>query len=156
MSEDDNNQFEKLMNYHYAATGRAAAVWAEFEHAIHLAIWRLGGIDSSKGACITTQIGNSNRLMDALIALVDLSGNNGETLKSLRSFQADVGNYQRMRNRIVHDPWAFRLPDASPFRYELSAQRTLVNDLIPQSTNEINQFVQKVGNLIGRLDEILS
>jgi hypothetical protein len=48
MPEFDRSRFEDLTHRHYAAIGEAASAWAEFEHAIQMAIWRLAGIDSAK------------------------------------------------------------------------------------------------------------
>jgi hypothetical protein len=54
---------------HYAAVGRVAARWAVLEHEIQEVIWDLAGLDDLTGTCITSQIGGSGRLMDALLAL---------------------------------------------------------------------------------------
>jgi hypothetical protein len=110
----------------------------------------------SKGACITTQIGNSGRLMEALIALVDLNGGGKELLKSLRTFQGKVATHQRTPNRLVHDAWVFRVPDGDAFRYELSAQGKLVNEFIPKPTIEVTQFIKAIAATIERLNEILT
>jgi hypothetical protein len=55
---------------HYAAVGRVASKWAMLEHQIQSLIWGLAGLDEMTGTCITSQIGHSGRLMDALLALL--------------------------------------------------------------------------------------
>jgi hypothetical protein len=54
----------------YAAVGRVASKWAMLEHQIQSLIWGLAGLDEMTGTCITSQIGHSGRLMDALLALL--------------------------------------------------------------------------------------
>jgi hypothetical protein len=105
---------------------------------------------------MTTQISNSRGLTDALIALVQLDGRDEQTIKSLRKFQTDVAEQQRKRNRFVHDGWCFKLPTGEPFRHELSAKGKLVDDLISQTTNEVDQFGANTSALLTRLDDLLS
>ena len=59
---------------HYAAVGRVASKWAQLEHHIQELIWGLSGLDEMTGTCITSQIGQSGRLMDALLALLEQKG----------------------------------------------------------------------------------
>ena len=109
---------------HYAAVGRVASKWAQLEHHIQELIWGLAGLDEMTGTCITSQIGHSGRLMDALLALLEQKGASKDELKPFGKFCQSVGDKQRMRNRIVHDPWYFRFnQDGSTTGYRLEIQR---------------------------------
>jgi hypothetical protein len=46
--------FEKTMPL-YAAVGRVASKWAQLEHHIQEVIWRLAGLETMTGTCITSQ-----------------------------------------------------------------------------------------------------
>jgi hypothetical protein len=88
---------EKTMSLH-AAVGRVASKWAQLEHHIQEPIWGLAGLDAMIGTCITSQIGNSGLLMNALLALLEQKGASEEKLKPLRSLYEKIGEKQRMRN----------------------------------------------------------
>ena len=143
---------------HYAAVGRVAATWANFEHDIQLQIWNLANVEHDVGACMTSQIGSSGRLLDCLIALLTYRGTAKDHLKSLNSFAADVAKKQRKRNRIVHDPWFFRFEDNSPprpFRQEISAVKLLIYETIEEPTDKLKRFVSDIHSLRERLHEII-
>ena len=72
------------METHYAAVGKVASNWAAFEHRIQWAIWNIAELDNLTGACITAQIGNSGRMIDAVIALLRLKGVTDRTRKLVR------------------------------------------------------------------------
>jgi hypothetical protein len=153
--DESDERFQKATDTHYAAIGNVVAYWAEFELRLQWAIWRLADLDSSIGACITAQIGNSARLIDAIIALLRHKGASEDTIRPLLSFAEEVGKKQRKRNRIIHDPWAFEYPTGEAVRHEVSAQRQLINDLIPQSTIEIEDFAHQIIRLVEELDPLL-
>jgi hypothetical protein len=76
---------EKTM-LHYAAVGRVASKWAQLEHHIQELIWGLAGLDEMTGTCITSQIGQSGRLMDAVLALLEQKGASKDDLKPFGKF----------------------------------------------------------------------
>src|SRR5208282_77336 len=105
------------------------------EHQIQVLIWRLAGLDHLTGTCITAQIGNSGRLLDAVLALLEQRGSSKDDLKPLRSLCAVVGAKQRKRNRIIHDPWYSRFNEdgtTTGHRLETSAAKTAVHSLIKE------------------------
>lgn len=77
------------MDRHYAAIGKVALSWAAFEQMISYAIWTLADIDPSGGACITAQVINSDRLLNAVSALLHLKGATDKMLKPLDKFIGD-------------------------------------------------------------------
>lgn len=141
---------------HYTAVGRVAATWAAFEHDVQLLIWGRAGVEQEIGACMTTQIGGSGRMLDALISLMELHGATDDHLTAMRSFAEKVGRKQRRRNRIVHDPWYFRFQDdgsAKPLRMEISAAKKLVYEAKDdETTKSINEFVKEIQSLSSELD----
>jgi hypothetical protein len=143
---------------HYAAVGRVAASWAEFEHQIQILIWNLAGLDDSIGACITSQVGNSSRLLDCMLAILRLRGKTDKDLKPLQAFCGQVAEKQRRRNRIIHDPWFFRFEEdgsSSPHRLEMSAAKRLVYRLISEDPKSINTFIAEISQLTVTLRQLL-
>jgi hypothetical protein len=154
MSVDD--EFNKKMETHYAAVGKTASTWAEFEHRIQWAIWNLARLDNLTGACITTQIGNSARLLDAVIALLRLRDAPEAVVRPVSKFAEKVARKQRQRNRIVHDPWSFRIPSGEAHRFEVSAHREVISGAVPHSTTQITGFIKEVTALLEEFDSLLS
>jgi hypothetical protein len=150
-----DKDFDTKMQAHYAAVGELASVWAGFEHIIQRAIWNLASLDNLTGACITAQIGNSGRMIDALIALLRLRNAPEISIKPLNAFAEKVAKKQRRRNRIVHDPWSFRLPGGEAYRIELSAHREVISTGIPHSTAEVEDFTKEVIALVREFDSLL-
>jgi hypothetical protein len=155
MSDFDADKFHKSMDKHYSAIGLLAAMWARFEVSLQLAIWRLAELDSRRGACITAQIGNSGRLLDAVIALLRLRGAKRDSLKLILSFAEKVGKNQRKRNRIIHDEWTFHSSGDS-YRAEISAKQELIFGITPHSTADVENFTKQVIELCAEFSELLS
>jgi hypothetical protein len=140
---------EKTMP-HYAAIGRVASKWAQLEHHIQELIWGLTGLDAMTGTCITSQIGSSGRLMDALMALLKLKGATKKQRKPIHEFCEAVKDKQRMRNRIVHDPWYFHFNDdetTTGYWLETSAVRTAVHKLIEQDDKKLETLIEEIESL---------
>jgi hypothetical protein len=144
---------------HYAAVGRVASKWAQLEHQIQKLIWGLAGLDETTGTCITSQIGHSGRLMDALLALLEQKGASNTDLKPLRVLSEDVGAKQRMRNRIVHDPWYFHYNDdgtTTGFRFEQSAVKKVVRELVEQNEEKLETLIKDMGRLHQQLTHLVA
>lgn len=154
MSVDD--EFNAKMEAHYAAVGKVASHWAGFEHRIQWAIWHLANLDNLTGACITVQIGNSARMIDAVIALLRLKGAPQKAITPLLKFAEKVAKKQRQRNRIVHDPWSFRIPSGEAYRNELSANKDVISTSVHHSTEEVEKFSNDIVALVNELDAVLS
>jgi len=151
-----DKDFDAKMNAHYAAVGELASVWASFEHRIQWAVWNLASLDNLTGACITAQIGNSGRMIDAVIALLRLRGAPEAFIKPLLAFAEKVSRKQRRRNRIVHDPWSFRLPHGEAYCFELSAHREVISAAFPHSTIDVKDFTKEVIALVDEFGALLS
>jgi hypothetical protein len=146
-------------NAHYAAVGRVAATWASFEHELQSQIWDLAAIPNPVGACVTSQIGNSARLVDCLIALLALHGVHKDDLKPMREFSEKVGRKQRTRNRIVHDAWYLHFADdetpPKAYRLEISAVKEPIFGPIPHATEDVDKFVNEIILLKHRLRRLI-
>ena len=58
-----------------------------------------------------------------------------------------LGSKQRMRNRIVHDPWYFHFNDdgtTTGYRLEQSAAKTAVRKLIEQDHEKLETLIKDV------------
>ena len=144
---------------HYAAVGRVASKWAQLEYQIQKLIWGLVGLDETTGTCITSQIGHSGRLMDALLALLEQKGVPQDELKPLRSLSDDVGAKQRMRNRMVHDPWYFHYNEdgtTTGFRFEQSAVKRVVRGLVEQDEEKLETLIKDIGRLHQQLTQLVA
>lgn len=144
---------------HYAAVGRVAAKWAELEHQIQVLIWRLARLDHLMGTCITAQIGNSGRLMDAVLALLEQRAASKDDLKPLRSLCGDIGEKQRKRNRIIHDPWYFRFNEdgtATGHKLETTAAKTAVHSLVKEDHESLEAFIGEIHSLYLILTDLVS
>jgi hypothetical protein len=144
---------------HYAAVGQVAATWAKLEHQIQVLIWRLAGLDDLTGTCITAQIGNSGRLLDAVLALLEQRGASKDNLKPLRSLCGDIADKQRKRNRIIHDPWYFRFNEdgtATGHRLETTAAKTAVHGLIREDKESLEAFIGEIHSLYLKLTDLVT
>jgi hypothetical protein len=149
---------EKTMP-HYAAVGRVASKWAQLDHHIQELIWGLAGLDAMTGTCITSQIGNSGRLMDALLALLEQKGATKKELQPLRSLSDVIGIKQRMRNRIIHDPWYFHFNQdgtTTGYRFESSAVKTVVRKPIKQDYKKLEKLIQDIESLYLQLTNLVA
>jgi hypothetical protein len=143
---------------HYTAVGRVASKWAQLELHIQELIWGLAGLDAMRGTCITSQIGNSGRLMDALMALLDLKGATKKQRKPIHEFCKAVQDKQRMRNRIVHEPWYFHFNDdetTTGYRLETTTVRTPVHKLIKQDEKKLETLIEEIDSLYMQLTTLV-
>jgi len=86
---DGNNtrkQLRQTIDAHFSAVGRVAAFWSEFERQEQMIIWKLAGLDAFSGACITRRTDSSAKLLETIIALLQLKGVAAEDLQSLTAF----------------------------------------------------------------------
>lgn len=143
---------------YFSSVGRLATEWAAFEHTIQIEIWKFINIDYQIGACLTSQIGQSGRLMDCLIALFVLRGADDDHLKQIRSFSTKVGDYQRRRNRIIHDPWFFDFSDKKEtraLRMEISASKRPVFEPFTETKEGLIHLIIDIIALSDELEKLV-
>jgi len=137
---DGNNtrtQLQQTIEAHFSAVGKVAAFWSEFERQVQMTVWKLAGIDAFSGACITSRIDSTAKLLETIIALLQPKGVAAEDLQALRAFCEEAADLQRQRDRIVNDPWSFRIVDAFPHRKEVEPHKNPGQDHVPHSTKEV-------------------
>jgi hypothetical protein len=99
---------EQAPDAHFAAAGRIASLWAEFELQIDAAAIKLARVAIEPGLCPTSQVIGPARKLDAYIALAELRINQSKLWRKIREslyeFAKDSAILAERRNRIVHDP----------------------------------------------------
>jgi hypothetical protein len=105
--------------------GVIASSWAMFEFTIDMAIWRLADLHPHKGSCITSQLANVSRRLNAWASLVDQFKPNARQKKEINKFIELSNALSRKRNRIIHDPWFHKGSDqiGETVRVEVTAER---------------------------------
>jgi hypothetical protein len=144
-----------ISDEHYSAIGKIVANWAALEATINFAIWRIGEIPETIGACITSQIFTFDAKMKALISILEVRGNLDKTITKINKFHDDIRAISTFRNRIAHDPWVHDEKTDSPHRLQISADKTLILEYKLESTVMINNEVQKLNEFIVRFQTII-
>ena len=155
-SKDRRRRLQQRVDAHFSAVGKVAAFWSEFERQLQMTIWKLAEIDTFSGACITSRIDGSAKLLECIRALIQLKGLRGEDLQFLTEFCEEVAELQRQRDKIVNDPWSFRIVDAFPHRKELEAHKKPEQDHVPHSTKEVEAVAETISDLLQRFQVFLS
>ena len=125
----------------FMAIGHVAHHWSALEYEINKLIWKIAGVEESDGACITAQIPSIMPRFRALISLAHKHGCSDATIKELNRFSTKADGVARQRNRVIHDPWFFRLnPEVEQLEYgrlEITADRKLVYEVKPKTVKEV-------------------
>jgi hypothetical protein len=88
---------------HFAAMGRVANSWANFEYAVDDTIWRLLGTEQARGGCLTYQFNSIHQRFRALIALVAFHDISEDFVAALKRFSGQLSGIIDKRNRTTHD-----------------------------------------------------
>jgi hypothetical protein len=142
-------------NEHYIAIAKVVSNWATFELMIASSLWILAGVDDDPGACLTAQIPNGARLLDAFIALVRLRGGDDTLIRQINKFAEATQKLNLKRNRVVHDPWVAEVGTGRPHRVEISAAKRLIFEYQHVPTDELNALVDAIADHSNRFDEIM-
>ncbi len=135
---------EKLPSDLLEAIGRVATEWADLELNLDCVVGILIGFHDVEAIfCVTAQNVNSARKLDALLSLAVLRKCPDNLLKKLRSFAGRTGEMQRMRNRIIHDPW-MATASGDRYRLQITAEKTLTIEHKKIPTQEVRDFAAKV------------
>ena len=127
---------------HLLAIGKVAAGWSQLEQTLAFALWRLAGVDNKTGTCLTAQIPNSARMLDALLALANLRGASEASLQTLKRFADKTYGLQEQRNRVVHDAWTF--DPGLIHRWPLTARKVVSDGPVQVTTEEIEELVERI------------
>jgi hypothetical protein len=143
----------RIEHNHYAAIGRVAAGWAFLEALVDTWSMELAGLSTQPGVCLTSQIAGIARKLDAFISLARLRPISDALVKDLNDFAKLARGLSEKRNRLVHDVWYFDHPNP-PEHLEATARKVLRFEYIPQTTEQILEFVRKIDQASDRFHEL--
>jgi hypothetical protein len=134
----------KKSNELFISIGEMVVFWAVLEYDINSAIWALVANNDRDGACLTAQIPAIISRMRALIALVRENHGSDALVKKLNKFASEMDEIARSRNRIIHDRWLIHREDARVARLAVTADRRLVFEIEPHSTEAIADLTLEI------------
>jgi hypothetical protein len=138
---------------HYAAIGKVAAEWAEFEFILDTRTLRLGAFDTKRGLCLTLQIIGPGRKLNAYMSIALLNGASDTTIKKLLKFQGRAFELAEKLNRVVHDQWMI-FPSGSSHRFEATANKKLVMEYKEHPTESVDMLMKEIRSLILRFENL--
>jgi hypothetical protein len=150
---DYTPQFDYMRAFteaHLLAIGKVASNWSRLEQTLAMALWRLAGVDNKTGTCLTAQIPNSARMLDALLALANLRGASDTWLNNITKFAGKTLGLQEQRNRVVHDVWTF--DPGLINRWPLTARKVVSDEPVQVTTDE----VERLADTIDRHETVLT
>jgi hypothetical protein len=97
----------KLPDEHLKAIGSIIVSFASLENAVETAIWALMGIDSTKGAIVTSEMSFKNLL--ALFSSLYLNKINApDEIEEMKALIKRSTQIEDRRNAVVHSLWGVR------------------------------------------------
>lgn len=147
--------FPTLPASHYSAIGKVAANWAAFEHLAESALWKLADVGDEPGLCLTAQIPNTARRLDALLALVRLRGGSEALASRINKFAEATHALTEKRNRVIHDSWHWNVATQRALRLEMSAQKRLLYGFVAMPEDEIDAIVEEIAVHIENFDTLM-
>jgi len=97
----------KLPDEHLKAIGPIVVSFASLESAVEIAIWALMGIDSTKGAIVTSELSFKNLL--ALFSSLYLNKTNStDQIGEMKELIKRSTQIEDRRNAIIHSVWGVR------------------------------------------------
>ncbi|MEL3892803.1 hypothetical protein V6B08_21180 [Ferrovibrio sp. MS7] len=132
---------------HYAAIGRVAANWNEFEAAIDVTSAFIADLDEEIAACFTAQMIGVGPKSNALLSLMKQTSFDSKACKELEKFFKErVIGLSEQRNRAVHDVW--HLENAQqPTRFEVTAKKTLRYLRVDMPTKDLITLANNIQKL---------
>jgi hypothetical protein len=165
MADDESPEMPKrgllgtISNEHYAAIGRAADKWSDFEFEIDRTIWNLLRVKHPLGACVTAQLYSALNKMRALIALVNLYELDDSIPKDLNKLSAKIGPLIEKRNRTIHDKRFVHAGTFDVIRFQVTAHPKLTFgpqqetiDSLYEFCNEVEGFRQQFLEIVQRIE----
>ncbi len=131
---------------HHAAVGRVAVAWTRVENELASTVQMLACLNTAVGTCLTAQIGNSARMIDAMWSLCELRSPGITKGKEFRKRTEKIMSLGERRNRVVHDVWLF--DPGLQTREETTAKRSLKSELKIMPTDEVNALGADIENAL--------
>ena len=110
---------------HLITIGRIASSWSAFELMLDEAIWAFTGLNREVGACVTSQIPNVSRRLEAVLSLLKLKEAPDLILGPLRKFVQRTNELQIKRNGVVHAIWSSGPSTRKTYRMHVTARAGL-------------------------------
>jgi hypothetical protein len=148
---DNPSSDAEISKEHYEAVGRVSNAWATFEFYINQLIWWVANVEGPIGACLTAQYVGPGPKFRALAALVKQRSGNAQLIKSINQFSVAAQAMAGERNRWSHDPMFIEEETGEIFRYQVTADRTLVFELKPATLSDMQTLEKKIWQTIGEL-----
>lgn len=126
MVDENTNQKFKFIPKYADCIASIANCSATIEYYVNHSIWIVAKVDSSSGACITSQIYTLQGRLSALLALLKLHQAPAKLVKRVNKFTETVRGPTENRNRVIHDIWLMDNRDPTTMgRLETTASKTL-------------------------------
>jgi hypothetical protein len=139
----------------YATVGKISSNWAAFEAIQNSALWVLARVDDDAGACLTSQIPNISRALDAFATLVCLRGGDDTLMMRINKFIEKTHNLSARRNRAIHAPWHWNFETGKASRLVITAQKKLVFGPEEVETAEMSKLVDETHDHVEAFEKII-
>lgn len=140
----------------YATVGKIASNWAAFEALLHSSLWVLAKVEDKIGACLTSQIPNVARSLDAFAALVRFHGGSDALMSRINKFTEKTHGLSPRRNRAIHSPWSWEWETGKASRLVITAQKKLVLDAEEIELAEMSKLVDDTHDHIEAFETIIA
>jgi hypothetical protein len=159
--EDTSDRlYISLLDAYHCMVGRIASQWSSLEFDMDYLIWQLAEVAQEPGTCITSQLNGTGARMRTIIALLGLRSVEEPIVKKFRSFEGHAQELSLLRNRIVHDTWAYGEPNKVVQLRLAIVNKQLDFGLKEIEFEEISKTLEKIAkaeasfrNLIGEIFE---
>lgn len=130
---------------YYDLVGRVAGVWATLDLNLDITLSMLAGLNPAEAACITAQFSSHYPKLKAIIALCELKGLEGQTLKDLKKFTGSIADLSERRNRAIHDAWIHKDAETIVGRFNLKTHEA---DLDGDPAEELKSLTDAISRRI--------
>lgn len=101
------SMMDQQVRKHSSAVGRVAVEWSRFESYLSETVRMLAEVDNEFGECITVQIPDVWRMLDALSAPSDLRSPGVASEGDFKRRLERIQNLADRRNQVIHNVWTF-------------------------------------------------
>ena len=141
-----NLNFQQLK--HHAAIGGVALNWTHLENLIQSILWRLAGLNSGVGRCITQHM-PFKALCDAIVTIAHESPKHAHLVSELEKLFRECDQLRIKRNDTVHALWGIFL--GGPYR-EIDAAKGEVTGAVIKARGRLNVRINKT--TVSDIDDI--
>lgn len=136
---------DKEVQRHYTAVGKVAVEWTRFEGNLREMLSMLAGADNEVGECITAQIPDIERMLDALSAMAEIRSPRSSSASSFKDLLAEIRQTSDLSRHVVHDLWTF--DPGTTTRWPVEIEHGQRRDPIPMPTVEVESLGSRIEEL---------